>query len=158
MTVIYVEQMIHGGVYNNSLIIIVADHGIDYAGDFTEHYQETHDLKDWRYTYENFRRLGQYNISLFAKPPYASGSTEITHDPAWNGDVRAIINYYFSNFKNTPPKEVEASIRAHSPVEVIYSTHAKDYSSNTGSNEHTDLFKLITYINRTVNYPGNWSV
>ncbi|MDR1638453.1 MAG: hypothetical protein LBT59_02050, partial [Clostridiales bacterium] len=80
------------------------------------------DLSGFENNYGNFRRANFYNAVLFVKPPLSRGKLETTDDPAWVGDVRALIDYYDTNFKNMDPRVVEASIRASNPdVPVMYS-------------------------------------
>ncbi|MDR2749697.1 MAG: hypothetical protein LBC41_03455 [Clostridiales bacterium] len=108
-------------VYDNSLIIVLSDHGSSYDG-FTDHLGKFKDLSGFENNYGNFRRANFYNAVLFVKPPLSRGKLETTNDPAWVGDVRALIDYYDTNFKNMDPRIVEASIRASNPdVPVMYS-------------------------------------
>jgi hypothetical protein len=108
-------------VYDNSLIIVLSDHGgifdskVDHLGQFE-------DLAGFENNYSNYKPVSFYNTTLLVKPPYARGNLEITKDPAWLGDIRSIIDYYTDNFENVDPKLVEANIRKENPdVSVMYS-------------------------------------
>ena len=112
------EHMKAAGVYDNSLIIITSDHGNNQTNDF---YKDVVDFPDGNKHFGSYMQLGVYNSAFFVKPPYATGKTEITYNPAWNGDVRALVNYYFDNFRNISATEVQMLVRAQNPVvDVIY--------------------------------------
>ena len=107
-------------VYDNTLIIIVSDHG---HTDMTskEHISFFEDFADGYKRNGNYASSAFYNAVLFIKPPNAQGKAVITHNSAWNGDVRKLVNYYYHNFYYTSPIKVEAAIRAEKPeVKVLF--------------------------------------
>ncbi|MCL2420453.1 MAG: hypothetical protein FWD03_01225 [Defluviitaleaceae bacterium] len=109
------DTMKQHGVYDNSLIIIVSDHGHGfgardplYLRNFTAGANSN----------GNFLGIFRYNTVLFVKPPYDRGTATISHDPAWSGDVRALIDFYFNNFyadAGDSPEDVMRDIRAQNP-------------------------------------------
>ena len=131
------ETMDAANVYDNSLIIIVSDHGHGfgaraplYLGSFT----------DGAYDKGNFLGLFRYSSSLFVKPPNARGTAQISHDPAWVGDVRALINIYLENFENIRPVDVMAEIRAAEPeVGVLFGPAGISMPEMWNSNMHHEI-------------------
>jgi hypothetical protein len=115
------QRLKDSGIYDKSLIILASDHGSALESS-PEHIGKFDDLAGFNNNYGNYRKANFYNTALFVKPPYASGKLEMTMDPAWSGDVRAIIDYYSTHFEYADPKAAEASIRAANPdVPVMYS-------------------------------------
>ena len=111
------ERMKELDVYDNSLIIIVSDHGTVFSPEiWLEHGVHMPDFTIGEMRHGNFRAMSFYNAVMMVKPPGADGSATITHDAAWNGDVRELVNRYNSNFTAMPPIEVMAEIRAENPV------------------------------------------
>jgi len=108
------EAMKYHDVYNNSLIIILSDHGYAHGSIAWEqdHVMYHQDFPDGAINFGNFRPATAYNASILIKPPNAQGKAIITHNPAWNGDLRAIINFYLNDFSNINPLDVVADIRA----------------------------------------------
>ncbi|MDR2600784.1 MAG: hypothetical protein LBC73_10990 [Oscillospiraceae bacterium] len=100
-------------VYDNSLIILVADHGTFFSPEmWVEHVHYIHNFELMQRNFGNFWPTQTYNPILMVKPPYADGSAIVSYNPAWNGDVRNIINYYYENWTNTSAIDVLAKIRA----------------------------------------------
>ena len=134
------ETMKENGVYDNSLIIIVSDHGHGfgardplYLGNFAEGANSN----------GNFLGIFRYNTVLFVKPPYARGPAEISHNPAWSGDVRALINFYHSNFVNISPIEVMTDIRAGNPeVGVLFGSAEMTMPDMWHSTLHHEIVKV----------------
>jgi len=124
------DAMKEQGVYDNSLIIITSDHGIRMNEEMIlEHGRHMEDFVDGMQWFGNVRPVHMYNSIMMVKPPDSRGEAIMTHDPAWSGDVRELINRYFMNFTNIPPKDMVAEIRAGNPVvgvavARIGSTHA----------------------------------
>jgi len=119
------ETMEQLGVYDNSLIILLSDHGDVFpVGVWEEHVNHAPDFTEGGNRNGNFWWIQAYNSSMLIKPPNASGQAIITHNPAWNGDVRAIINHYFHNFDNHSPIDVMAEIRVLNPeVGVMFAPY-----------------------------------
>ena len=112
------EAMKRNNVYDNSLIILVSDHGHP-AGSNQEHLANFEGFEYWYRFYGNERALNMYNTAFFIKPPYSRGPAEITHDDVWTGDVRSVINHYLDNFTNDSPIDVVANIRASNPYVTV---------------------------------------
>jgi len=109
-------------VYDNSLIILVGDHGRRVLGEDTGEHLTRFGFSEGLGSYGNMLNVYRYNSAVFVKPPNAHGPAAITRDPIWIGDVRPIVNYYFfGEFDSTDPIEVVADIRAANPeVPVIF--------------------------------------
>lgn len=116
------EAMKAAGVYDNSLIIVVSDHGTHLPPiSLSEHSEYMSAFTDGEEGYGNFRPVYFYNSVLMVKPPDTSGKAELTYDPAWNGDVRAIIEFYTQNSVNTTAADAVAGIRDRNPaVRVMF--------------------------------------
>jgi len=136
------ETMKEKGVYNNSLIIIVSDHSTWFSPLSLEQHREFMlDFTDGIEREIGFRTTYKFNSVLMVKPPNAGGQAEISHDPAWNGDIRALINHYHDNFTYMPAVEVLAEIRAEKPeVGVVFVTES---ASNAEIIFSTRLHELI---------------
>jgi hypothetical protein len=116
-------------IYDNSLIIIVSDHGHFYGT--ADHLVDFDDFSDGWKKNGNSRTVNMYNSVLFVKPPCANGIAQITHDPAWAGDVRNIVNYYFNRFENISPQKVEYEIRTAKPnVGVMFALSNNIYTTS----------------------------
>jgi len=134
------ETMKAHDVYDNSLIIIVSDHGHGfgardplYLSNFTE----------GAYNHGNFLGIFRYNTVLFVKPPYARGPATISHDPAWTGDVRRLVNFYHAYFENVSPMEVMADIRAENPeVGILFGSVEMTMPDMWHSNLHHEIVKV----------------
>ena len=134
------ETMKEHDVYDNSLIIILSDHGHGfgardpvYLGNFREGANNN----------GNFLGIFRYNTVMFIKPPHARGSAVISHDPAWSGDVRALINFYHANFENISPIEVMADIRARNPeVGVLFGPAEMTMPDMWHSTLHHEIVKV----------------
>jgi len=125
------EAMKAQGVYDNSLIIIVSDHGHGFGQNIFHEGSEN---------FGNFLPVFRYNTALFIKPPNARGSAQISHNPAWTGDVRAIVNFYHQNFENISPKDVMAQIRNKNPeVGVLFAPEGTTMPEMWHTNEHHQL-------------------
>jgi len=124
------DAMKNQGVYDNSLIIITSDHGtfLPNLAVREEHFSQIDDFSMGGSAFGNIWPVGMYNSVLFVKPPNAAGQALLTHDPAWNGDVRALINYYYEHFDYIPPVDVVARIRANEPeVGVMFARQGRRY-------------------------------
>ena len=122
-------------VYDNTLIIIVSDHG---HSDMTskEHVSFFEDFADGYKHNGNYASTSLYNTVLFIKPPNAQDKAVITHNSAWNGDVRKLVNYYYHNFYYTSPIKVEAAIRAEKPEVKVLSMPPHVLSNQNSSAAH----------------------
>ena len=133
------EAMKGHDVYDNSLIIIVSDHG-HFSARNAEHLSGFEDFYDGYRKNGNWREASMHNAVLFIKPPNARGQAKITHAPSWNGDVRAIINYYFENFDDFSPIEVVGEIRAENPdIPVMFFSPDRSTNPYSTSEEHEVL-------------------
>jgi len=146
------ERMKELDVYDNSLIIIVSDHGTFFdPGVWDEHGIYMDDVDFGIGHFGNFRPIQMYNAVLMVKPPNAEGFAEITHDVAWNGDVRELINRYFENFANMSPIEVMADIRAENPeIGVLFAPAGLPLLQVSNSKE----FHHILYVNSFFDIPS----
>jgi hypothetical protein len=107
-------------VYDNSLILIVSDHGNIYAASSKNTSISEDFINGNKYNGNKFNSI-VYNSVLFVKPPKANDIPIITYDSAWNGDVRNIISFYMNNFRNISPIEVVSSIRLKKPyVDILF--------------------------------------
>jgi|GEM_PF-1644259 len=135
------ETMKANDVYDNTLIIIVGDHGIrnsHLAGQ--RHLADFEDFQNGYRANGNIVPVHHYNTALFIKPPSSYGQAVITHNPAWNGDVRALVNHYFKHFYNTDPIDVVAGIRAENPeVSVIFARPQHTRREIMNSSEHHEI-------------------
>jgi len=142
------ETMKANEVYDNSFIIVLSDHGHPfgnrspvYLGDFPEA----------AYAYGNFIEVFRYNAMMFIKPPKAEGRALISHEPAWNGDVRALLDFYKQNFENIPPTEVMANIRSQNPqVGILF---GRDHFSPPDMWNSADNHETV-YISQLLELPA----
>ena len=125
------------GVYDNSLIIIVSDHGTHLRSPSNEQHSEfMRDYTDGNKKFGNFRPIHYYNAVMMVKPPDLKSGALITHDPAWIGDVRSLINRYHGNFTNKLPSDVIKEIRAENPeVGVMFAPKQLDTTRTSENHE-----------------------
>ena len=128
-------------VYDNSLIIIVSDHGgamrpaaLEEHREFIEHFT------DGKEAYGNHWNLTFYNSVLMVKPPDSQGEAIISHDPAWNGDVRALVNYYHNNSPGKSPKDVIADIRSEKPEIGVMFLRSGTENYHMSTEDHEILY------------------
>jgi hypothetical protein len=120
------ETMKDNDVWDNSLILLLSDHG-HATGSHIYHLSGFPDFQDGHKLNGNIRAISWYNTMLFVKPPFARGEPVISHNAAWNGDVRCIIRHYMNDFTNDSPIEVIESIRDQKPnVEVMFVPALRD--------------------------------
>jgi hypothetical protein len=119
------------GIYDNTLILIGSDHGQYYAGGNRKFYNSIPGFEDGAVRYGNYLPLNLYNVSLFIKPVKSQGKAQLSYEPVWNGDVRAIINYYTKYRKNISPENVIKEIRVRNPIiPVAYKGVKQDASTH----------------------------
>lgn len=122
-------------IYDDSLIVVVGDHGHP-VSEIAANYDDIEDFSNGYETYGNQKAIGVYNVALCVKPPYAKGSAQITHDDAWNGDIRAIVDYYIKNFEYKDPLEVIANIREEKPIVGVLYSPGYVHEDQTSSASH----------------------
>ncbi|MPZ46230.1 MAG: hypothetical protein GEV05_23160 [Betaproteobacteria bacterium] len=123
-------SMKDASVYDNSLIIIVSDHGHPLLAT-KEHLREFSGLENGHESGGNYVPVSLYNATLWIKPPFARDPAIITGEPAWNGDVRQVINSYLAEFSNRDPRTLLRSIRSASPdIEVLYLSQVQENPQN----------------------------
>ena len=128
------DSMKEQGVYDNSLIIIVSDHGHGFGENIFHEDAEA---------FGNFLPVFRYNTALFVKPPTSRGTAQISHNPAWTGDVRALVNFYHDNFENISPVDVVAEIRSINPyVGVLFAPDGMSMPEMWTSKEHHQLVSV----------------
>jgi len=139
------EAMREQDVYDNSLIIIVSDHGASFSGEAWAQHLE-HLEEDFAYgasRYGNFMAMLMYNSVLMIKPPNSFGQAIITHNAAWNGDVRALISYYYEDFSYKPAIDVMAGIRAKNPeVEALFASAEYSFTQIRESTEYHETLYI----------------
>lgn len=109
-------------VYDNSLIIVVSDHGHPSLAN-RNHLQKVPGLEDAYNTGGNYLNVSMYNATLWVKPPFSRGAAVISNEPAWNGDVRAVVKSYLDDFSNQDAKALLRNIRSKKPdIDVLYLT------------------------------------
>jgi len=145
-------------VYDNSLIIIVSDHGMgtSFSGAL-EHVTNFEDLADWTSSFGNFYSPIKHNVILFVKPPNEQGQAIISYDPAWNGDVRALINHYFDEFHDdsaSKPIDVVVSIRANKPEVGVLFLSGTLTSSEVLEQLSSPLNQEVVYVTSLYDIPA----
>jgi len=135
------------GVYDNSTIIVVSDHGSVIEADFG--------WSDWPYIdafHDGAMRLGSYapvqmyNSVLMVKPPNSFDRAVVTQDVAWNGDVRELLNRYSEaddSASPVSPVEVMADIRAGSPeIGVMFAPFGLTLPQIKASTEYHEILYI----------------
>lgn len=84
------------GIYNNSLVIVLGDHG-HFAGEKRELYNHAPGASDFHgWEAGGWARAAcMYNAAMLVKPPFNKQSLRIRHDPLSLVDVRGFLESYF---------------------------------------------------------------
>ncbi|MDL2232642.1 LTA synthase family protein [Ruminococcaceae bacterium OttesenSCG-928-L11] len=128
------EKMKQNNVYDNTLIIILSDHGQHHGAAYRDSIGG--DFVDGNKKNGNYVKIGTYNPAILIKPPFSTGAVEISQNDLWNGDLRAILNNYILDFTDISPIELAMDARKKNPV-------VKVMFAESGSNENEYLYSSI---------------
>jgi len=135
-------------VFDDSLIIVLSDHGAAFPNAvWEEHKIHAGDFLEGAKYYGNFNKVQGYNTVIMIKPPNSFGEAVITHDNAWCGDIRALINHYYDDLSETPdlPVDVIAEIRAKNPeVGVMFAPRGLASEQIKQTRENHEILYVTT--------------
>lgn len=105
------------GVYDETTIILTADHGSPYNC-LPEDYAPGYDFQA-QVVGNNFKPAGIYNPAVMIKPPH-SNTFQMTDDPLALIDMREIVNAYLDASPGMPVRKLVSEIRKrNSPYQVM---------------------------------------